>query len=171
MLRIREVLSPVTGRVVGKRGPRPPLLAAGTTLALGGLASLWLASLWLAPTAPLPAVVAVYALFGLFLGAVNPPITATAISGMPRSMAGVASGLASAGRQTGTTLGAAIAGTIALVERNQKMVAALSRRFVNAALFVRTNSCSSMRQKRKIMLLGDMRLRSRQRPTVVSQSA
>jgi hypothetical protein len=43
---------------------------------------------------------------------VNPPITNTAVSGMPRSMAGVAASLASAGRQTGTTLGVAIAGTV-----------------------------------------------------------
>jgi EmrB/QacA subfamily drug resistance transporter len=40
------------------------------------------------------------------------PITNTAVSGMPRSMAGLAGSLASAGRQAGTTLGAAIAGTI-----------------------------------------------------------
>src|SRR5205807_2839724 len=59
-----------------------------------------------------PAVLAVYLLFGLFLGTVNPPITNTAVSGMPRSMAGVAASLASVGRQTGTTLGVAISGTI-----------------------------------------------------------
>src|SRR4029077_2446588 len=53
-----------------------------------------------------------YALFGVFLGAVNPPITNSAVSGMPRSMAGVAASLASAGRQTGTALGVAISGTI-----------------------------------------------------------
>jgi hypothetical protein len=57
-------------------------------------------------------VLASYLLFGVFLGTVNPPITNTAVSGMPRSMAGVATSLASAGRQTGTTLGVAISGTI-----------------------------------------------------------
>jgi hypothetical protein len=61
---------------------------------------------------PLPAVLAIYLLFGIFLGAVNPPITNTAVSGMPRSMAGVAAATASVGRQTGTILGVAIAGTI-----------------------------------------------------------
>ncbi|HXZ69476.1 MAG TPA: MFS transporter, partial [Streptosporangiaceae bacterium] len=101
------VLSPVTGRLVGARGPRLPLVAAGAALALGGGASLWLG-----PATPLPAVLAVYLLFGMFLGTVNPPITNTAVSGMPRSMAGVATSLASAGRQTGTTLGVAISGTI-----------------------------------------------------------
>jgi EmrB/QacA subfamily drug resistance transporter len=102
------VLSPVTGRLVGGRGPRLPLMIAGAALALGGGASFWLG-----PATPLPAVPAIYLLFGIFLGFVNPPITNTAVSGMPRSMAGVASSLASAGRQTGTTLGVAISGTVA----------------------------------------------------------
>jgi EmrB/QacA subfamily drug resistance transporter len=101
------VLSPRTGRLVGARGPRLPLVVAGVALALGGAASLGLG-----PATPLPVVIASYLLFGIFLGAVNPPITNTAVSGMPRSMAGVATALASAGRQTGTTLGVAIAGTI-----------------------------------------------------------
>jgi EmrB/QacA subfamily drug resistance transporter len=101
------VLSPRTGRLVGARGPRLPLVIAGAALALGGVASLWVG-----PATPLLAVLSVYLLFGIFLGTVNPPITNTAVSGMPRSMAGVATALASAGRQTGTTLGVAISGTI-----------------------------------------------------------
>src|SRR6266536_876645 len=44
------VLSPLTGRLVGARGPRPPLVVAGAALALGGGASMWLG-----PTPPLPA--------------------------------------------------------------------------------------------------------------------
>jgi EmrB/QacA subfamily drug resistance transporter len=101
------VLSPLSGRLVGRRGPRVPLVIAGAALALGGGASIWLR-----PATPLLAVLAIYVLFGVFLGAVNPPITNTAVSGMPRSMSGVASSLASTGRQTGTTLGVAISGTI-----------------------------------------------------------
>jgi EmrB/QacA subfamily drug resistance transporter len=101
------VLSPLTGRLVGRRGPRMPLVVAGVALALGGGASLWLR-----PSTPLPAVLGIYLLFGIFLGTINPPITNTAVPGMPRSMAGVAASLASAGRQTGTTLGVAISGTI-----------------------------------------------------------
>ena len=101
------IVSPRTGRLIGVRGPRPPLMVAGSALALGGGASIWLG-----PATPLPAVLAVYLLFGIFLGTVNPPITNTAVSGMPRSMAGVAASLASVGRQTGTALGVAISGTI-----------------------------------------------------------
>ncbi|GIG62692.1 hypothetical protein Lfu02_70640 [Longispora fulva] len=82
-------------------------MVSGPALALGGLLSLLFE-----PATPLVLVLAVYLLFGVFQGTVNPPITNTAVSGMPRSMAGVATSLASAGRQTGTTLGVAIAGTI-----------------------------------------------------------
>jgi EmrB/QacA subfamily drug resistance transporter len=101
------VLAPLAGRLVGARGPRLPLVLAGGALALGGGASLWLA-----PATPLPAVLGIYGLFGIFLGTVNAPITNSAVSGMPTSMAGVAGSLASTGRQTGTSLGVAISGTI-----------------------------------------------------------
>lgn len=101
------VLSPRTGRLVGSKGPRLPLVISGAALAFGGLASTWIG-----PATPLPAVLAVYVLFGVFLGTVNPPITNSAVAGMPRSMAGMAASLASAGRQTGTTLGVAISGAI-----------------------------------------------------------
>ncbi|MEU3992936.1 DHA2 family efflux MFS transporter permease subunit [Streptomyces platensis] len=101
------VVAPLTGRVVGARGPLLPLVVAGTALALGGGMSLGLG-----PETPLPAVLAVHLLFGVFLGAVNPPITNAALAGMPRSMAGLAGSLASTGRQTGTTLGVAISGTL-----------------------------------------------------------
>jgi EmrB/QacA subfamily drug resistance transporter len=101
------IVSPFTGRFVGTRGPRLPLVVAGSALAVGAVSSLWLG-----PTTPLPAVLAVYLFFGIFLGTVNPPITNTAVSGMPLSMAGLAGSVASAARQTGTTLGVAIAGTI-----------------------------------------------------------
>ena len=101
------VLSPFTGRLVATRGPRLPLMVAGAALAVGGGASILLG-----PATPLPAVLATYLFFGIALGTINPPITNSAVSGMPVSMAGVAASLASVGRQTGTTLGVAISGTI-----------------------------------------------------------
>ncbi|WP_163506149.1 MFS transporter [Fodinicola acaciae] len=102
------VAAPYAGRLVGVYGPRPPLVIAGTALALGGAGSLLLG-----PATPMAYVLLVFVFFGVYLAMVNPPITTTAISGMPRSMAGVAGSLASVGRQTGTSLGVAIAGTIA----------------------------------------------------------
>ncbi|WP_033213219.1 DHA2 family efflux MFS transporter permease subunit [Kitasatospora phosalacinea] len=101
------VLSPRTGKLVGRRGPRLPLVVSGSALALAGLLSLLIG-----PGTPILALLGVFLLIGVFQGTINPPITNSAVSGMPRSMAGVATSLASAGRQTGTTLGVAIAGTI-----------------------------------------------------------
>jgi hypothetical protein len=57
-------------------------------------------------------VLAVFLFFGVFLGTINPPIANSAVSGMPGSMAGLAGSLASVGRQTGVSLGVAIAGSI-----------------------------------------------------------
>lgn len=101
------VLSPLTGRVVGSRGPRLPLVVAGTALTLGALASLTIQA-----ATPLLNVLAIFLFFGVFLGTINPPIVNSAVSGMPGSMAGLAGSLASVGRQTGTSLGVAIAGSI-----------------------------------------------------------
>jgi hypothetical protein len=56
---------------------------------------------------------AAYAIFGLGSGLVNPPITNTAISGMPSAQAGVAAAVASTSRQVGATLGVAILGSVA----------------------------------------------------------
>src|SRR5260221_11193605 len=44
----------------------------------------------------------------------TPPIEDAAVSGMPRSRAGVAAGIASPSRQVGTALGVAVAGSAAL---------------------------------------------------------
>jgi hypothetical protein len=51
--------------------------------------------------------------FGVGFGLVNPPITNTAVSGVPASQAGVAAAVASTSRQVGLTLGVALAGAIA----------------------------------------------------------
>jgi EmrB/QacA subfamily drug resistance transporter len=99
------VLSPVSGRLVGRRGPRLPLVVAGVALVVAGIASTVLE-----PGTPLPLVLATFLPLGVFVGLVNPPITNTAVSGMPPSMAGLAASTASVGRQTGTALGVAVAG-------------------------------------------------------------
>ncbi len=101
------LLSPLAGRLVAKRGPRLPLVISGTALALAGAASLRLG-----PATPLYEVLGVFLLFGVAQGTVNPPISNSAVSGMPVSMAGVAASLASVGRQAGITLGVAISGTM-----------------------------------------------------------
>ena len=65
------------------------------------------------PPTPLPALLSVYRLFGIGLGTTNPPITTSAVSGMPVSMAGVAASVACTSRQAGTTLGVAVSGSAA----------------------------------------------------------
>jgi Na+/melibiose symporter-like transporter len=61
---------------------------------------------------PLVWVLASYVVFGMGFGLVNAPITNTAVSGMPRSQAGVAAAVASTSRQVGTALGVAVVGSV-----------------------------------------------------------
>lgn len=102
------VCSPISGRLVGAGRARIALVVAG--VAMGASALLLTA---LAPDTSLAYLVAAYGLFGVGLGAVNAPITNTAVSGMPRSQAGVASAVASTSRQVGASLGVALAGSLA----------------------------------------------------------
>ncbi|MCW3017945.1 MAG: transporter, partial [Solirubrobacterales bacterium] len=101
------VCSPLSGRVLGSRGPRVPLFIAGSCMAASALVLTQLT-----PTTPLALLLAMYALFGVGFGWVNPPITYTAVSGMPNSQAGVAAAVASTSRQVGQALGVAVIGSI-----------------------------------------------------------
>jgi EmrB/QacA subfamily drug resistance transporter len=102
------VSSPVSGRIVSRHGTRIPLVAASSALVIG---SLMLTRL--TPNTPTTYLVGAYFLFGLGTGLINPPITDTAVSGMPPSQAGVAAAIASTSRQVGATLGVAVIGAIA----------------------------------------------------------
>ena len=101
------ICAPISGRVVGRYGPRPSLLLAGTMICLG--ASMLL---FVNPDTALVYVLASYLAFGVGQGVVNAPITNTAVSGMPRSHAGVAAAVATTSRNIGTSLGVAIVGSI-----------------------------------------------------------
>ena len=102
------VLAPLSGRIVGRRGPRWPLLGAGLGL---GVSPLLLTGL--APDTPIGLLLSSYVLFGIGFGLVNPPVTNTALSGMPAAQAGVAAAVASTSRQVGQTLGIAVMGAVA----------------------------------------------------------
>ncbi|HWH96313.1 MAG TPA: DHA2 family efflux MFS transporter permease subunit [Baekduia sp.] len=108
MAAMTVLCSPVAGRVVGARGVRGPLVVGGLALGVG---SLMLVSLTAATS--LWWVLAAYCVFGLGFGAVNPPITNAAVSGMPPSQAGVAAAVATTSRQIGQTLGVAVVGAAA----------------------------------------------------------
>ena len=100
--------APLSGRIVGQRGSRRPLLGAGVALVLSPLLLTRLA-----PGTPAAQLIAAYVIFGIGFGLVNPPITNTAVSGMPPAQAGVAAAVASTSRQLGTTLGVAVIGAVA----------------------------------------------------------
>lgn len=101
------VLSPVSGRLVGRSGPRLPLLIAGVSFLL---ASSMLAGL--SAQTPLAWILAAYAVFGVGFGFINAPITNAAISGMPVAQAGVAAAIATTSRQFGQAIGVAVVGAI-----------------------------------------------------------
>ncbi|GAA1896406.1 MFS transporter [Streptantibioticus ferralitis] len=100
--------APLSGRIVGARGPRLPLLLAGTAMCLS---SVVMATQFSASTS-LGLVIGGYIVFGIGFGLVNAPITNTAVSGMPRSQAGVAAAVASTSRQVGSSLGVAVIGSV-----------------------------------------------------------
>lgn len=99
--------APLSGRLVGSRGPRLPLLVAGAAMTVSAV----LFAAFEAETSNVTLVIG-YVLFGIGFGFVNAPITNTAVSGMPRAQAGVAAAVASTSRQLGQTLGVAVVGAL-----------------------------------------------------------
>ncbi|HET9968295.1 MAG TPA: MFS transporter [Streptosporangiaceae bacterium] len=97
----------VSSRILARRGARLPMVAAGVALAAGGV----LLSRLTASSGLVPLAVA-FVVFGIGGGVINAPITYTAVSGMPVSQAGVASGIASTSRQIGQVLGIAVTGSV-----------------------------------------------------------
>jgi EmrB/QacA subfamily drug resistance transporter len=97
----------ISGRIVGTRGARIPLLVAGV-----GLLVSCLMLVRVSDSTPFSWLFAAYVVFGIGFGFVNAPITNAAVSGMPRAQAGVASAIASTSRQIGSTLGVAVVGAL-----------------------------------------------------------
>lgn len=117
------VLSPVSGRLVGSRGARLPMVLGGVAVTVGALMLTLLS-----PSTATGYLFAAYVTFGAGSAFVNPPITNTAISGMPPSQAGVAAAIASTSRQVGMTLGIAVVGAVA----GGSVAAGLGRGFATA---------------------------------------
>ncbi|MER8221087.1 MFS transporter [Streptomyces sp. NPDC094143] len=99
--------APLSGRLVGTRGPRLSLVIAGLAMTASGV----LFAAFEAETSNVTLFLG-YVLFGVGFGFVNAPITNTAVSGMPRAQAGVAAAVASTSRQLGQTLGVAVVGAV-----------------------------------------------------------
>jgi EmrB/QacA subfamily drug resistance transporter len=115
------ILSPISGRMVGRSGPRKPLVIAGIGLFL---ACCMLVDV--GPGTPFAWLIAAYVVFGVGFGFVNAPITNAAVSGMPREQAGVAAAIATTSRQFGQAIGVAIVGAIVASTAGGSTAAALS---------------------------------------------
>jgi EmrB/QacA subfamily drug resistance transporter len=100
------IFGPLSGVLVGRLGTRPSLLIAGTFLTASGLLLTRLAN-----DTSTAMLIGTYVVFGIGFGFVNPPITNSTVSGMPRSQAGVAAGITSTSRQIGSSLGVAVIGS------------------------------------------------------------
>jgi EmrB/QacA subfamily drug resistance transporter len=103
------IAAPLSGRIVGRHGPRVPLAISGVC---AGIACAMLTGI--DATTPFGWLIAAYVIFGLGFGFVNAPITNAAVSGMPRAQAGVAAAIATTSRQFGQTLGVAVVGAMAI---------------------------------------------------------
>lgn len=99
------VCAPLSGFLVGRSGPRLPLLLAGGFTVAGGLC---LATL--TDHTVLAVLLAAYLCLGIGIGFANAPITNTAVAGLPADRAGVAGGITSTARQFGAAIGVAVAG-------------------------------------------------------------
>jgi MFS family permease len=124
MAAMTVVFAPLSGWLVGHRGPRIPLVVAGSMLTVSGL----VLSRMDHSTSVVVLLIG-YLIFGLGFGMLNAPITNAAVSGMPRSQAGVAAAIASTSRQVGASLGVAVAGAVLTA----RLVGPLERGFPAAA--------------------------------------
>ena len=104
---VMGVSAPLAGRVIATRGTRIPLVIAGAGITAGGLLLTFLTA-----RSPVWYVLVSCLVFGIGQGWLNAPITNNAVTGMPRSQAGVAASIASTGRQVGSSLGVAVMGSV-----------------------------------------------------------
>ncbi|WP_314614775.1 MFS transporter [Streptomyces stackebrandtii] len=101
------VCAPWSGALVGRLGPRRPLILAGGTTAAGGLCLVNLDQ-----DTNVSLILLAFLLIGIGFGFANAPLTNTAVSGLPPSRAGVAGAITSTSRQVGAAIGIAIAGSL-----------------------------------------------------------
>ena len=102
------VFSPISGRLVGRFGARPSLLAAGVLITTASSLLTFLTT-----STPVWGLLVIFAVFGIGFSMVNAPITNAAVSGMPLDRAGAASAVTSTSRQIGVSIGVALCGSVA----------------------------------------------------------
>jgi EmrB/QacA subfamily drug resistance transporter len=99
--------APLCGRFIAAHGTRIPLIIAGTGITAGGVLLAFLTA-----ASPVWYLLLSCMVLGVGMGWVNAPITNNAVAGMPRARAGTAAGIASTGRQVGSSLGVAVMGSV-----------------------------------------------------------
>lgn len=102
------IFSPLSGRLVGRFGARPSLMAAGVLIITASVMLTFLSA-----TTPVWHLLIIFAIFGTGFAMVNAPITNSAVSGMPTDRAGAASAVTSTSRQIGVSIGVALCGSVA----------------------------------------------------------
>lgn len=107
MAAMTALFSTLSGRIVGRHGPRWPLAVAGVGIGVTGVLLGMIST-----DTPIWFIVLAYVVFGVGFGMLNPPITNAAVSGMPTAQAGVAAAVASTSRQVGASLGVAVLGSV-----------------------------------------------------------
>ncbi|MGW0181468.1 MFS transporter [Nocardia sp. NPDC003345] len=104
------VAAQVSGRLLGRYGPRRPILLAYLFLIT---AMTWLA-LAATTTSSIGWVLGAFALLGIGMGMANPPATSSAVAALPPDRSGSASAITSTSRQVGMNLGTAALGAVAV---------------------------------------------------------
>jgi DHA2 family methylenomycin A resistance protein-like MFS transporter len=103
-----SLLAPVAGRLTGRFGPRP-LMVAGLALGALGMLNLVLLNDNSGYAALLPTLLGL----GTGMGLLTTAVVTAAVGGIPPERAGVASGVNNTARQAGGALGVAVLGTVA----------------------------------------------------------
>jgi EmrB/QacA subfamily drug resistance transporter len=122
------VVSPFTGRLIARSGTRLPMAVAGACFLVCG-ASL----VTLTVHRSFVDLALSYVALGIGFGLVNPPITTTALSGMPRAQAGVAGAVTSTARQLGNVLGVAVLGSVVTTSLRGQLASRLPAALPTAA--------------------------------------
>ena len=102
------VVSPLSGRMTGRFGARPPLLVTGLSISTVSVLLMFLTA-----TTPAWVLLVIFAIAGVAFGMVSPPIISTALSGMPPDRAGAAAAVISTNRQIGVAIGIALCAEVA----------------------------------------------------------
>lgn len=103
-----SLVGPAVGRLTGRFGPRPPMVA-GLLVAGAGVGLL----ARLAPGSSYPTLLPALLLWGLGLGVLTPAVVAAAVAAVEPSRAGLASGVNNTARQAGGAVGIAVYGAVA----------------------------------------------------------